>query len=96
MKSKLKNIIFKISCFFILRLKSNPKLKSVLHPVLIQIPFFNKILFFLKTQISNSNNTIGPLCTSPKNFHDLTQSGQSYFNNIKNSLETLKHNANTD
>jgi hypothetical protein len=96
MKLKLKIITIKALGFLILCVKSNPKLKSILHPILIQVPFFNKIMFILKNQISSSNNIIGPLLPSPQNLNDLTQSGQSYFIKTKNTLNTLNSNANTD
>jgi hypothetical protein len=96
MKITLKNILIKFLDFLINKVNSNAKLKSILHPILIKIPFFNKIMYFRKRQISNSNFAIGPLAHSPKAVNDLTQSGQSYFTNIKNTLDSLKTDANTD
>jgi len=83
MKITLKKFLIEVLDFLINKVNSHPKLKSKLHPIVIKTPIINKILYLRKSKISNSSNKIGPLLLCPKSFEELTESGQSYFINLK-------------
>jgi hypothetical protein len=84
----LKSLIFKA--------KANSTLKKILHPVLIKVPYLNRVLSYLKNKISPAPTVIGPLITSPSKIQDLTPLGQKIYYSIQQELRLKVSNENTD